>query len=548
MSAPKVERTGALRVILLYPLAVALAPILLLLAVNYGEIPTALSYRSLALALLVATGCTLLLRLLFRDWDRAAAIVTLGAVLFYSYGHLYAALETVRVLGVQLGRHRYLLPLFSFVFGLVVFWIVRSRSAGRQLTASLAPFGLTMLVFAAAVLLVRIARSRSEWTVTDQVTIGAPLGLPAGQTATPPDIYYIILDAYARADVMQDQVGYDNQEFLDWLDQQGFFVAGQSNANFMWTALSLSSSLNMRFVQDFRFPLTPGSYPAIFADPIQHSLVRYELERAGYSIVALESGYLPTEVSDADFYLRSTSDRDVAPRGLNSFEMQLASTSAGLAVTDLLGPRIYDWVGFRSNYPYDELRRIILDEFTNLEHAVSLPSPKFVFAHIVSPHSPYLFGPNGEPLEQSGPITLIGDPDAPSASGFSSGELYRDQARFITGKIQAAIDYILRHSVNPPVIVIQGDHGPGLAPDWQSPTGAETWQRFAIMNVYHLPYGCDRQLYPQITPVNSFRLILACYLNAPYDLAPDRSFFSYWPRTNPYVFIDMTANLNSDSP
>ncbi len=349
MSQPDSARTGAVRSSLLYPLAVAVAPILLLLAVNYGEISTALSYRSLVLALAVAMVCTVLLRLLLKNWDKAAAIVSMGAVLFYSYGHLYAALETVHVLGVQLGRHRYLLPLFGFAFCAAAYWIVRSKSDGRQLTAILAPFALSMLAFAGAILLVRIARSRSAWNATIAAATSSLTVQAAGQTAAPPDIYYIILDAYARADVMRDEVGYDNQPFLSWLERHGFFVANESNSNFMWTALSLSSSLNMRLVQDFRFPMAAGSYPAIFADPIQHSLVRHELERSGYSVVALESGYLPTELSDADYYLRSTSDRDVAPRGLNSFEMQLASSSAGLAVTDLLGPRIYDWVGFRSN-------------------------------------------------------------------------------------------------------------------------------------------------------------------------------------------------------
>jgi hypothetical protein len=64
--------------------------------------------------------------------------------------------------------------------------------------------------------------------------------LPLGYA---PDIYYIILDAYGRADTLQSLFDYDNSEFLDFLEAKGFYVADCAQSNYSQTILSLSSSL-----------------------------------------------------------------------------------------------------------------------------------------------------------------------------------------------------------------------------------------------------------------------------------------------------------------
>ncbi len=63
-----------------------------------------------------------------------------------------------------------------------------------------------------------------------------------------PDIYYIILDEYGREDKLRDEFGYDNTPFLRELTKRGFFVAKHSRSNYLQTDLSLTSSLNMRYL------------------------------------------------------------------------------------------------------------------------------------------------------------------------------------------------------------------------------------------------------------------------------------------------------------
>src|SRR5690606_4975773 len=65
---------------------------------------------------------------------------------------------------------------------------------------------------------------------------------------TTPDIALIILDGYARQDVLESMYGYDNQPFLDHLRDSGFDVADASVANYSITHLSLAALLNMSYM------------------------------------------------------------------------------------------------------------------------------------------------------------------------------------------------------------------------------------------------------------------------------------------------------------
>jgi hypothetical protein len=532
------------RLLLLHPLAFSISPVLTLFTENYGELHPELTVRSFIIVSATTLLLLAILTLLLRDGHRAAAIVAVSSILFFSYGHLYASLEPIHVLGIQLGRHRHLFLVYGLAW-LGTSWLVLSRVRLRfTLTRVLSVAGLSMLLMSLGLLGSKIIRSSARWAQPTSQASGGQLLSTSEGLGKSPDIYYIILDGYARSDVMLARHGMDNQDFLQTLEKSGFFVADQSSANFVYTALSLASSLNMRFIPDLGIPLPFGSYPALFAEPIQHNLVRFELEKLGYETVALESGWLPTEVEDADYYLRAVGPDDRRfhqGSRLNMFETLLANSSGGLVILDALGTeRLSGWFHPRGGESHEVLRTIVLESFENLEASVELPSPKFVFAHIVSPHSPYLFGRDGEYLYPEGQFTLLAESDASGST--SESVLYRDQAEYITARIAATMDIILENSNEPPVVILQADHGPGIGPDWRLPDGETLWQRLAILNAYHLPYGCDRRLYSTITPVNTFRVVLSCYFGLNYPLLEDKSFFSYWPEDYAYAFIEVDVS------
>ena len=82
------------------------------------------------------------------------------------------------------------------------------------------------------------------------------------------------------------------------------------------------------------------------------------------------------------------------------------------------------------------------------------------------------------------------------------------------------IDALIENSNIPPVIIIQGDHGP--LPDLTE----DPSQRIPILNAYYLPgIKTDKLLYPYISPVNSFRVVLNSYFGQNLHLLEDKSYF-----------------------
>jgi hypothetical protein len=114
-----------------------------------------------------------------------------------------------------------------------------------------------------------------------------------------PDVYYIILDAYGREDVLRSAAGYDNSTFLNALRQRGFYVADCSQSNYAYTEFSLTSSLNYNYVEN----LGHSERRAL----LRQSAIRSFFEANGYRIVAFPTGWPFTEWRDADLYLILTS-------------------------------------------------------------------------------------------------------------------------------------------------------------------------------------------------------------------------------------------------
>ena len=210
-----------------HPFLFAAYPVLALLAYNLGESRVTAGMRSLVLVLFVAAVLLLLTYLLLRNWQKAAMITTLAIVLFFSYGHVYNFLEQA----TSLGRHRLLLPLFGVLFILGVIWIVRKGRDLKSATEILNLVGLVLLIFPIYQIFAFQISSTQLWggneTQKSEVVNTQPV-----EAENLPDVYYIILDAYARNDTMQRSYDFDNSEFLGQLENLGFYVAECSQSNY----------------------------------------------------------------------------------------------------------------------------------------------------------------------------------------------------------------------------------------------------------------------------------------------------------------------------
>src|SRR4030095_526406 len=166
--------------------------------------------------------------------------------------------------------------------------------------------------------------------------------------------------------------------------------------------------------------------------------------------------------------------------------------------------------------------------FNSMQDVANMPGPQFVYVHLILPHPPFVFGPDGEYTD---PADFWNEQKRYPPDKFKIG--YINQLAFLNTKLLEMIDTILAESETPPIIILQGDHGP-----WSQPNP----QHFFILNAYHLP-GHNTELYPQLSPVNSFRIIFNDYFGGRYDMLPDVTYYS--PVPNLYDFSEVRNNCKS---
>jgi len=270
-----------------------------------------------------------------------------------------------------------------------------------------------------------------------------------------------------------------------------------------------------------------SDYRDSLAQHLQNNRVRQELESIGYASVAFASSYPPTEIVNADSYIAPAMenvDAWIQFGIINDFE--------GFLLYNSIARVLFDWNttrGISLSYFLDtgleqakqQRRDIILSALENLSQLDEISEPKWVFAHIISPHYPYLFGPNGEATSYPEPLTFQ---EKQVVLGEQSWIGYRDQLIHINARILDVIDEILETSGTPPVILLQADHGPATGLDWTDPQEPYLTDRSAILNAYYLPESCRPSLYPSISPVNSFRVVLNCLFGTSLAMQPDETF------------------------
>ena len=393
----------------------------------------------------------------------------------------------------------------------ILFKKVRSADSHRVLNAvSIALVGFYLFRFMS----MSVSALWSPVPVAIQPIQGAPA--PTAKHAEAPDIYYIILDGYGRADMLQDIHDFDNSNFVTALKERGFVVPSESQSNYARTLLSLSSSLNMQYLDtapskgggsDLWWPLK---------DDLQHSEVRRILEDHGYKTIFLANNADYSDIRDGDYY--------EAP-----FPIQLDIFSAlFLYQTNFRPLAELDQLGI-ANFSYATHRQIILYEFRRLPEVAQIESPKYVFAHIVAPHPPYVFDREGNPMEPDYPFTL----SVESHAG------YVEQLQFINRATLDMVDGILANSKSPPIIIIQGDHGPGTMTNHDSLQDTCLYERFSILNALYLPGVDPASVATDLSPVNTFRFLFNRYFNGNLEILPNRQFFSTNDRF--YEFTEVTG-------
>lgn len=509
---------------LVHPLLVAAYPAVFLFATNAPEqVSLDPLWLPLAATLAGALAVSAVLGFAMRDLLIGSLVASLLVVAFFGYGHAW------NLAGGTLGSETTLLAAVAVVLIGGTAGILRlrpHRDAARQLAR-----GLTILA-ALGVAINGAAAASAVLDVDDHRP--APAAAAGGQAAGEiqmPDIYYLIFDRYAGPGVLERLYGFDNGPFLDELAARGFYVARESRANYLRTPLSLVSSLSMDYLDGRQLRAeaeSPGG-----GNPIDRRLrgvlpVPHFLKELGYRYLHVGGQWEPTATNaDADVTMRYA--------GFSQFAAALVETTVLGVLTPDAGPAD-EWTG-------PNIRAQTLYQFDRLAETRHAAGPKYVFAHFLLPHPPYVFDIDGSYPTQA-ELTERGN----DAS-------YIRQLQYANRRILELIDTLL-DAGRDPVIILQADEGPwperfreeGAEFQWREATFDELDEKTAILNAYRLPGVAAREagLYPAITPVNSFRVVFNAYFGTNHPLLPDR-YYAHVDSRHFYDFIDVTGRLRGRS-
>jgi len=290
----------------LHPIFLTIYTILALLATNIKEVEIQVAIRPLLISLAGTVIVLLVVRLILKDWRKAALVTSLLLILFFSYGHLYQFIRKAPILGMNFGRHRYLIVAYGVLLLIGLWWILGKLKDIPMATQLLNLVGLMLLIYPSLQIFNFFSQtSIGERVSTDLASTSNPLIVPDGGDW--PDIYYIILDTYTRGDALLNDFGFDNSPFLDELRAMGFFVAECSRCNYIFTQGSLTSSLNMDYLPELQKSLSAsGLGSGDIWVLLKQNLVRKQLEAIGYKTVSFDTGYEWSRLTDADIYLGLT--------------------------------------------------------------------------------------------------------------------------------------------------------------------------------------------------------------------------------------------------
>jgi len=341
-----------------------------------------------------------------------------------------------------------------------------------------------------------------------------PIRGPAAPRAPARDVYLIVLDEYANANVLREILDFDNRPFEDSLRTLGFRIPAVGS-NYTQTTLSLPSLLNAAHVQPLARELArDDTDPTLVNHLLQHSRVARFLQARGYRFVFFPSGWWSSTHSSpiADSVV------DVW-RGL-SLDRALSSTEFRRAV---VRATLLSYVVPDDPFDGDFVRR-------TLEGVARMPSdtaPVFAFAHVLSPHWPYVFDRNCRR-----PPADLGVRDRRAA--------YVGQLQCLNGLVLATVTRLIRDSDVPPVILLQGDHGSPIEytrvdSTLSGVTPRAAWERFGAFGAYYLPGEGAAAMGDSVTVVNVLGNVLRGYFDADLPPEPDERYLSI--ETAPFDFL-----------
>jgi len=504
-----------------YPLSFAVLPALFFAQSAPGMFTPAdvlLTCLAILLSCTLVYGALVLLLRRVASGETVAFLVFALVLWFYGYADVY---RRAMRLAPDVPWHALLLPvaLGSILGGVIA--LERRPAVRWQLTKFLSLTGALLIAVNATSVAVAAGRDHMAMRTSRLASeLAAPFprapgAVPSGG-APARDIFLLLLDEHADAPTVRAVTGADITPFVDSLRRLGFTIPPAVRNNYAHTTFSLPSLLNFSHLTGLTAEAGRESRDPALADHLLpwNRAVRF-MRAQGYEVVFAPSQWWP-----ATRHMEG-SDREVVvwPR------WRLTEwASRGLARR--LEPHTLLAVG-RAGHPADGdfIRRTI----TALERLPAGPRPRFVVAHILSPHEPFVFD------------RACRDVPTPPVPREGDAQQVQCTDRLVLGLVTG----LIAQARVPPIILLQGDHGTGFLgfageASAAAVSSAQLRERFGAFGAYYLPAGGEAALAPTVTLVNLLPRIFNYYFDAGLPLGRDDLYVSVERAPFDFRRIDLT--------
>lgn len=490
----------------LYPFLAASFPLVFLYAKNVHEVTRQQFYTIFSKILLASSILLLSLNLYFHQLDKSAFIAFVIILFFIKSGSFYNKLIKKKIRKLKAVK-------IFYTFAIICLMAFSATLIGNNNSFNFTKISNYLGIFYLLITLIPLLKIIKFYSQKNYETDSSKISIIQGSTLhNHPDIYYIIVDGYTGTKALKDFLNFDNSQFTSFLKSKNFSLNQNFMANYPITNLSMAATLNMDYIENF------FDYSNIDNDQdgihklYKHHLnnkVMLKLKMLGYKYVHIinhwEQMYFKVD-ENADLTIKSSGSTDF----LCVF---LKKTLVGIYEEDIFTATSRK----NSTFLFEQLKNI-----NEICHSIS--QPKFVFSHLICPHEPYLFDRNGDKPKN----------DATKISA------YLEQVEYLNGQLQEIINNILTKSTQPPIIIIQADHGSSFLLDEKSTKAADDtliWpkdasremllEKFNAFAAVHLPDSFD-VLQDCRTPVNLFRIIFNKYFDGNYEILQDKQLYCHY--------------------
>lgn len=486
---------------------------------NLNRLPYEDALPTIGFVLLLAVAVTAVLRLFAGSWSRAGLMSAIIAVPLFYLPQLVRALT-----GPGWGRWA-LVAVIAAVTTDLARRVPKKPEQLFRINRSMNFVFLTVVVLVGGALTVKSLYLEMNRPSPREVFSA----FDGKASAESPDVWHFIFDRYAGNDTLKRVYRFDNKPFLDALKARGFAVHEHAFSNYQRTGHSVSSTMNGAYLNRLAEAMRgkENDWVPIYRAMTDNAALRF-FDSQGYKTAFAGSWWNPTRrslVADGNVNFRDLPE-------LARLILDRSLIGAALAGTNLP----------YANARAEQCRRAHV-KFEELGKLASSSERKYIFAHFLVPHPPFVINADGtcRTLEQ--------------ATASSRRDNYVGQIRFVNAQILKLIDRILA-GPRPAIIILHADEGPWPLPyvgderflgsdpvkvDWPHLSQGQLHEKMGILLAVRAPDGDSARDLPQ-SPVNIYPTLLRHHFGGTRSNAPDRHYL-FEADNALYTFHDVTDRL-----